>query len=76
MQSIRSSERRVISREGNLVRVNFVRKPDDPPGPPFPGAGALRGYTERARKVATRCRNFWFENAFSGQPCANPPLSG
>jgi hypothetical protein len=35
------AKRRVISREANVVRVDFHREPD-PPGPRFPGAGALR----------------------------------
>jgi hypothetical protein len=34
-------DRYVIGRERNVVRVDFSRKPD-PPGPTFPGAGALR----------------------------------
>jgi hypothetical protein len=34
-------DRYVISRESNVVRVDFARPPD-PPAPQFPGAGALR----------------------------------
>jgi hypothetical protein len=34
-------DRYVIGRERNIVRVDFSRKPE-PPGPTFPGAGALR----------------------------------
>jgi hypothetical protein len=34
-------DRYVIGRERNVVRVDFSRKPE-PPGPTFPGAGALR----------------------------------
>jgi hypothetical protein len=34
-------DRYVIGREYNVVRVDFSRRPD-PPGPTFPGAGALR----------------------------------
>jgi hypothetical protein len=41
MPGIGSAERYVISRESNVVRVDFARKPD-PPAPRFPGAGALR----------------------------------
>ncbi|MGE3987303.1 hypothetical protein [Pseudorhodoplanes sp.] len=33
--------RYVIGREHNVVRVDFSRRPE-PPGPTFPGAGALR----------------------------------
>ena len=34
-------DRYVIGRERNVVRVDFSRRPE-PPGPTFPGAGALR----------------------------------
>jgi hypothetical protein len=37
----RESNRFVIGRENNVVRVDFSREPD-PPAPKFPGAGALR----------------------------------
>jgi hypothetical protein len=39
------TDRYVIARESNVVRVDFGREPD-PPGPYFPGAGALRGWGE------------------------------
>ena len=35
-------DRYVIGREQNVVRVNFAPDPE-PPTPPFPGSGALRG---------------------------------
>ena len=35
------SERFIIARERNAVRVDFRREPD-PPSPKFPGAAALR----------------------------------
>lgn len=35
------TNRFVIGRENNVVRVNFSRDPD-PPAPRFPGAGGLR----------------------------------
>jgi hypothetical protein len=35
------SNRYVIARERNVVRVDFRREPD-PPAPKFPGAAALR----------------------------------
>ena len=35
------SERFIIARERNVVRVDFRREPD-PPSPKFPGAAALR----------------------------------
>jgi hypothetical protein len=41
MQTSSICDRYVISRENNVVRVDFVRPPD-PPAPQFPGAGALR----------------------------------
>jgi len=41
MQTSSICDRYVISREGNVVRVDFARPPD-PPAPQFPGAGALR----------------------------------
>jgi hypothetical protein len=41
MQMVRKSDRYVIARENNVLRVNFERN-TDPPGPQFPGAGALR----------------------------------
>jgi hypothetical protein len=34
-------DRHVISRESNVVRVDFSREPD-PPAPCFPGANGLR----------------------------------
>lgn len=37
----RTSSRFIISRENNVLRVDFSRDPD-PPAPKFPGAGALR----------------------------------
>jgi hypothetical protein len=36
-----SAARRIVSRERNVVRVDFRREPD-PPAPRFPGAAALR----------------------------------
>jgi hypothetical protein len=41
MQTARVSDRYVIARENNVLRVNFERS-TDPPNPQFPGAGALR----------------------------------
>jgi hypothetical protein len=41
MQTARISDRYIIGRENNVVRVDFDRRPD-PPNPQFPGAGALR----------------------------------
>jgi hypothetical protein len=41
MKTARSSDRYIIGRENNVVRVDFDRRPD-PPNPQFPGAGALR----------------------------------
>jgi hypothetical protein len=41
MQTARISDRYVIARENNVLRVIFDRRPD-PPNPHFPGAGALR----------------------------------
>lgn len=38
---LRRSGRFVISRENNVLRVDFSRDPD-PPAPKFPGAGGLR----------------------------------
>lgn len=32
---------RLLGRDGNVLRVDFSRKPE-PPSPTFPGAGALR----------------------------------
>jgi hypothetical protein len=49
MQTIGSAGRCVISRESNVVRVDFGRKPDDPPAPRFPGAGALRAEPKEKR---------------------------
>jgi hypothetical protein len=42
MQTARISDRYVIARENNVLRVNFERS-TDPPHPQFPGAAALRG---------------------------------
>jgi hypothetical protein len=49
MQTIGSAGRCVLSRESNVVRVDFGRKPDDPPAPRFPGAGALRAEPKEKR---------------------------
>ena len=43
MRRIGSADQYVISRESNVVRVNFAITPD-PPTPQFPGAGALRNH--------------------------------
>jgi hypothetical protein len=40
------TERYVIARDSNVLRVDFARRPD-PPAPRFPGAGALRPATRR-----------------------------
>jgi hypothetical protein len=40
------TERYVIARDSNVLRVDFARRPD-PPAPRFPGAGALRPATSR-----------------------------
>ncbi len=37
---------RVLSREGNIVRVDFSHKPH-PPAPRFPGASGLRERSDR-----------------------------
>jgi hypothetical protein len=41
------TERYVIARDSNVLRVDFARRPD-PPAPCFPGAGALRPATRRS----------------------------
>jgi hypothetical protein len=43
-------DRYVIGRERNVVRVDFSRRPE-PPGPTFPGAGALRSCAELFESV-------------------------
>lgn len=43
-------DRYVISRESNVVRVDFGRDPEPPP-PPFPGAGAMRSCAWRVHPV-------------------------
>jgi hypothetical protein len=53
MQTARISDRYIISRENNVVRVDFDRNPE-PPNPHFPGAGALRRACERSFDVASR----------------------
>ena len=69
----RGINRFVISRENNVVRVDFSRHPD-PPAPRFPGASGLReiGY-ENARDTksfaakALRAASVSFFNVDSGQ---------
>jgi len=41
----------VISRENNVLRVDFSRNPD-PPAPKFPGAGGLREVADESTKMA------------------------
>jgi hypothetical protein len=53
MQTIGSAGRCVISRESNVVRVDFGRKPDDPPAPRFPGAGALRAEPKESGSIGS-----------------------
>ena len=59
MLKIGRGGRYVISRENNVVVVDF-RVPD-PPAPKFPGAGALRGERELG--------------GGSGGSCAGPPAA-
>jgi len=47
----RRSGRFVISRENNVLRVDFSRDPD-PPAPKFPGAGGLREAIDESTKTA------------------------
>jgi hypothetical protein len=59
MQTARTSDRYIISRENNVVRVDFDRNPE-PPNPQFPGAGALRSACEYSFDVESRrpwCRS-------------------
>jgi hypothetical protein len=53
MQTARMSDRYVIARENNVLRVNFERS-TDPPNPQFPGAGALRSACARQVDAALR----------------------
>jgi hypothetical protein len=41
MQTVDVRNHYVVARDSNVLRVDFNRQPD-PPGPRFPGAGALR----------------------------------
>lgn len=43
----------IVSRDGNVVRIDFVTEPD-PPAPRFPGAGGLRdpSYADSVKAVA------------------------
>ena len=41
----------VITRNGNVLLVDFARKPD-PPGPRFPGGAARRQAADRGAAVA------------------------
>jgi hypothetical protein len=41
MNAIDAIDRYVVTRESNVVRVDFRREPN-PPAPRFPGAGGLR----------------------------------
>jgi hypothetical protein len=47
----RTSGRFVISRENNVLRVDFSRDPD-PPAPKFPGAGGLRETIDESTTTA------------------------
>jgi hypothetical protein len=52
-------DRYVIGRECNVVRVDFSRSKPEPPGPTFPGAGALRscaGLFQPVNAAATALR--------------------
>jgi hypothetical protein len=60
MQTARISDRYVIARENNVLRVNFDRRPD-PPNPHFPGAGALRSACASLVDAASRRPWFWNE---------------
>lgn len=40
MQTVNVRNHYVVARDSNVLRVDFNREPD-PPGPRFPGAGAL-----------------------------------
>jgi hypothetical protein len=46
----RTSGRFIISRESNVLRVDFSRDPD-PPAPKFPGAAGLRETIDESTKT-------------------------
>jgi hypothetical protein len=50
MRTMDFINRYVVERAGNVVRVDFTRKPD-PPAPRFPGANAQRWHNERTERV-------------------------
>jgi hypothetical protein len=74
------TERYVIARDSNVLRVDFARRPD-PPAPCFPGAGALRPATRRSlqwirasRKLdlLPTCGGGWVGGGGSALLCCHP----
>lgn len=47
MKRIGSADQYMMTRESNVVRVDFARAPNLP-APQFPGAGALRNHRQRS----------------------------
>jgi hypothetical protein len=60
MQTARISDRYVIARENNVLRVNFERS-TDPPNPQFPGASSLRSACAYQVDDASGPPSFWNE---------------
>jgi hypothetical protein len=52
MHTMDQVDRFVVARNGNVLRVDFHRKPEPPP-PPFPGAGAMRSAGEFSNRSET-----------------------
>jgi hypothetical protein len=67
MKAMNGTDRYVIGRESNVLRVDFHREPEQPPPrfPRFPGAGALR-YQEPFSERVDAVTPF---HAASGQCC-------
>lgn len=73
------TERYVIARDSNVLRVDFARQPE-PPAPQFPGAGALRpsrsnGSGRAASSVCffPTCGGGWVGGGWSALLCCHPP---
>jgi hypothetical protein len=75
MQTARMSDRYVIARDNNVLRVNFERS-TDPPNPQFPGAGALRSASVYKVDAAFRRPWFWKERTQAKRLPDNQHASG
>jgi hypothetical protein len=66
MRTARTSDRYVVARENNVLRVDFDRSPDPPK---FPGAGALRSAVAYQVDAASRRPLFCHERVQAKAVC-------